>query len=87
MAHPPVSFIFDLIKFWLLFKSVRIVLLPVPAVAAHFLDTEVSLPTEFCLCLCRVAIACCDVARTTRLDRIRNRNIVNLHESIDNIKH
>jgi hypothetical protein len=55
-------------KMKLLFESVRIVLLPVPAVAAHLLDAELSLPTELCLSLSGVTVACSDVTRTAGLD-------------------
>ena len=72
---------------WLFFESVRIVLLPVPAVAAHFFDAEFSLPTQFSFCLGWVAIASSDVTRTTWLDGIRNRNTIGFFECLHYIQY
>ena len=84
------SFPFPLSLYYLgilFLKTIGVVFLPVPAVAAHFLDAELSLPAKFCLCLGRVAIACGNIARTTRLDRVWNGNTIGLFKCLDYIKY
>ena len=74
-------------SFYLLLETVRIVLLPVPAVTAHVLNTELRFPAEFCLCLCGVTVACSDVTRAAWLDSIWNGNTVSLLECLNNVEH
>lgn len=49
----------------LVLVAVRIVLLPVPCVAAHLLDAILSLPIQLLLCLCGVAVAGGNISGTT----------------------
>ena len=67
--------------------TLGVVLLPVPSVAAHFFDAVLGLPTELVECLLRVAVASGDVACATRLDAVRNLDVVDFFECFYDIEH
>ena len=67
--------------------SLRVLLLPVPGIAAHFFDAVLSFPAEFVECFLRVAIASGDVACAARLDAVRDFYVVYIFECVDNVKH
>ena len=71
---------------FLSFVSLRVVLLPVPRVAAHFFDAIFGLPTEFVESFLRIAVASGDIACTARLDAVRNFYVVHFFEGFDDIE-
>ena len=56
---------------------IRGILLPVPAISAHFLDAILRFPTQFGLCLGRIAITGGNIARTSWLDGILDGHTAN----------
>ena len=70
-----------------LLESVRIVLLPVPGVAAHILDAVFSLPAQFALGLGGIAVAGGNVARTAGLDAVGHVDAVDLDEGLHHVEH
>ena len=59
--HPPIG-----IKSIL--KTIRMRGLPSPAVLTHFGYTACSFPAKLSLCLCRVCVTFCNIARTSWVD-------------------
>ena len=71
----------------LAFVTLGVVFLPVPGVTAHFFDAILSLPAEFVECLLRIAVASGDVACATRLDAVRNLDVVDFFECFYDVEH
>ena len=67
--------------------AVRVALLPVPGVAAHFLDAVLGLPAEFLECLFGVAVAGGDVACTAGLDAVGHLESVHLFKGVHHVEH
>ena len=63
---------FFLINFFLKSASVpvRVHGLPSPGVSTHLFDAALCYPAQLLLCLCRIGIAGCDIARSSGLDLI-----------------
>lgn len=67
--------------------SVRILLLPAPAVLAHFLDISFRFPAKLFVSLARVGIANCKVACAPGHDFVFDINAGGFFECVHNIKH
>ena len=64
-----------------------ILFLPVPSVAAHFLDAVLGLPTEFVECLLRIAVAGGDISYTAGLDAVGHLNAVHFFKGLNYVEH
>ena len=71
----------------LIFISVRIVLLPSPGILTHLTDTILCLPAKLVLCLGRITVAGCNIARSSRLDYIRNLHTCCSLKILHDVKH
>ena len=67
--------------------SVRVVTLPIPGVAAHFLEAVLSLPSEFTFGFGGIGITGGDVAGSTWLDAIWDFNAVDFLERLHQLEH
>ena len=67
--------------------AVRVLLLPVPAVGAHFLDAVLSHPAKLIPGLGGVSIALGDVAGAAGLDDVGDGLAAGLLEGVDDIQH
>lgn len=70
-----------------LFVSIGVLFLPVPAVAAHLVDTVLGFPTEFVLGFGGVAVAGGDVAGAAWLDGVGDRHTVDFLEGVDDVEY
>ena len=59
----------------------------ISGVLAHLLKTSLCYPVKLVLCLCRVTVACRDIARAARFDLIRDLFSACLAECLDHIEY
>ena len=62
-------------------------LLPIPAVADHVVDTVLGFPTQLCFRFGGVAVAGGDVAGTARLDAVGHVHAVDADEGLHHVEH
>ena len=67
--------------------TVGILFLPIPGVAAHFLDAELGLPAKFLVCLFGVAVAGGDVAYTAGLDAVGHLDAVYFFKGVYHVEY
>ena len=61
-------------------------MLPVPGIAAHFLEAVLSFPSEFAFCFGRVGVTGGNVACSSRFDAIGDFDAIDFFEGLHQLK-